>query len=82
MSGLIAFLLVFFHIALSVSISLVTLFIAMQVSCMFFLVVCLGLGCIHSRIPLCAVAFVKMDSFAPLMLNLSDISRFIGSGLL
>jgi hypothetical protein len=65
MSGLIAFLLVFFHIALSVSISLVTCFMAMRVSSMFFSVVCLGPGCIHSRIPLYAVAYIKVDSFAP-----------------
>ena len=79
-SGLIVFFLVFIHIALSVSSLPVTHCMAVQVSCMFFLVVLLGSDFFFSRIPLYAVACVRDGSFTPVMSNLSGISRFKGSG--
>jgi len=36
--------------------------------------------CFHSRVPLCAVACIKVGSFAPWMLSSLGISGFRGSG--
>ena len=78
--GLIVFFRACFHMAAFVSISPVILFMAIRVSCRFLSVVLLSSCCFRSRIPLYAVACVRVGSFAPQMSNSSGMSRFSGSG--
>jgi len=82
MIGLIAFFLVFCHIAALVSSLPVILFIAMRASYKCPSEVFLALGCFLSSIPLYAVACVKVDSFAPWTSNSLGMSRFSRSGFL
>jgi len=53
----------------------------MQVRFRFFLEVLCGSDFFCSRIPLYAVACVKVESFAPCMSKSMGISRFRGSGV-
>jgi hypothetical protein len=81
MISLITCLRVFRHIAAFISTSLVILFMAMRVSCRFLSEVFLGSGCFRSRMPLYAVACVKVGNFAPWTSKSFGISRFSGSGI-
>ena len=80
MIGLIVFFQVLFHIAAFVSDLPVIFFMAKRVSCAFFVVVLLALCCFHSRIPLYAVACIRVASFAPWTSSSLGMSRFRGSG--
>ena len=80
MIGLITFFLMLCHIVAFVSSLCIICLIAMQVSCRFSSEVFLISGCFLSRMPLYAVACIRVDSFAPCMLNSLGISRFSRSG--
>jgi hypothetical protein len=78
--GLIVFFRVLFHIAALDSVSPVILFMAVRVSCKFLSVVFLASCCFRSRMPLYAVACVKVESFAPCISSSLVMSRFRRSG--
>jgi len=79
MIGLITFFLVLCYIVVFISSLCIIHLIAMQVSCRFSSEVFLTSGCFLSRMPLYAVACVRVNSFAPCILNSLGISRFSGS---
>ena len=80
MISLIIFFQVLPHIAVLVSDSPVTFFMARRVSCAFFVVVLLALCCFRSRMPLYVVACIRVMSFVPWMLSSLGMFRFRGSG--